>query len=57
MSNKDYDKFEKKLLSILNSSANAKQWSDLLPMTKEILSHLKKMKMILIFLKLPQNIC
>ena len=42
MSNKDYDKFEKKLLSILNSSANAKQWSDLLPMTKEILSHLKK---------------
>jgi hypothetical protein len=42
MSNKDYDKFEKKLLNILNSSTNAKQWSDLLPMTKEILSHLKK---------------
>ena len=42
MSSKDYEKFEKKLLSILNSSANAKAWSDLLPMTKEILNHLTK---------------
>ena len=41
-SSKDYEKFEKKLLSILNSSANAKAWSDLLPMTKEILNHLSK---------------
>ena len=37
-----YEKFEKKLLNILNSSANAKAWSDLLPMTKEILNHLTK---------------
>ena len=42
MSSKEYEKFEKKLVSILNSSANAKAWSDLLPMTKEILNHLKK---------------
>ena len=42
MASKEIEKFEKKLLSILNSSANAKAWSDLLPMTKEILSHLKK---------------
>ena len=39
---KESEKFEKKLLNILNSSANAKAWSDLLPITKEILSHLKK---------------
>ena len=39
---KDYEKFEKKLANILNSSANAKAWSDLLPVTKEILSHLTK---------------
>ena len=39
---KDYEKFEKKLTNILNSSANAKAWSDLLPLTKEILTHLKK---------------
>ena len=38
----DYDKFEKKLVSILNSSSNAKAWSDLLPVSKEILSHLIK---------------
>ena len=38
----DYDKFEKKLISILNSSSNAKAWSDLLPVSKEILSHLIK---------------
>ena len=42
MSSKEYEKFEKKLLNILNSSANAKAWSDLLPMTKEILNHLTK---------------
>ena len=39
---KDYEKFEKKLTSILNSSSNAKAWSDLLPITKEILTHLNK---------------
>ena len=38
----DYDKFEKKLITILNSTSNAKSWSDLLPVSKEILSHLKK---------------
>ena len=42
MINKEYEKFEKKLLTILNSSSNAKIWSDLLPMTKEILNHLIK---------------
>jgi hypothetical protein len=42
MSSKDYEKFERKLLNILNSSANAKAWSDLLPTTKEILLHLTK---------------
>ena len=42
MSSKDYEKFEKKLVSILNTSSSAKAWSDLLPMTKEILNHLKK---------------
>ena len=36
------EKFEKKLLNILNSSTNARTWSDLLPVAKEILSHLKK---------------
>ena len=36
------EKFEKKLLNILNSSANAKAWSDLLPTTKEILLLLNK---------------
>ena len=42
MANKEYDRFEKKLLTILNSVANAREWSDLLPMAKEILNHLKK---------------
>ena len=42
MSSKDYEKFERKLLNILNSSSNAKAWSDLLPITKEILLHLNK---------------
>ena len=42
MSSKEYEKFERKLVNILNTSANAKAWSDLLPMTKEILNHLKK---------------
>ena len=41
-SKKDYERFEKKLTNILNSSANAKAWSDLLPLTKEILAHLNK---------------
>lgn len=49
MASKEIEKFEKKLLSILNSSANAKAWSDLLPMTKEILSHLKKSKYYRLF--------
>ena len=39
---KDYERFEKKLTNILSSSANAKAWSDLLPVTKEILAHLMK---------------
>jgi len=49
MANKELEKFEKKMLSILNSSANAKAWSDLLPMTKEILSHLKKNQNVIDF--------
>ena len=36
-----YEKFEKKLINILNTSQNAKAWSDLLPMAKEILRHFK----------------
>ena len=36
-----YEKFEKKLIGILNTSLNAKAWSDLLPMAKEILRHFK----------------
>ena len=39
---KDYERFEKKLTSILSSSANANSWSDLLPVTKDILAHLTK---------------
>ena len=39
---KEYEKFEKKLTNILNTSSNAKTWSDLLPLTKEILAHLSK---------------
>ena len=39
---KDYERFEKKLTNILSSSANAKAWSDLLPVTKDILAHLTK---------------
>ena len=42
MSSKEKEKFEKKLLTILNTSSNAKAWSDLLPMTKDILNHLSK---------------
>ena len=38
----DYEKFEKKLINILNAATSAKSWSDLLPMSKEILSHLVK---------------
>jgi hypothetical protein len=38
----NYEKFEKKLVNILNSSSNAKSWTDLLPIAKEILIHLKK---------------
>ena len=39
---KDYERFEKKLTNILSSSANANSWSDLLPVTKDILAHLTK---------------
>ena len=39
---KDYTRFEKKLTNILNSSASAKEWSDLLPLIQEILNHLNK---------------
>ena len=39
---KDYTRFEKKLTNILNSSARAKEWSDLLPLIQEILNHLNK---------------
>ena len=39
---KDYERFEKKLTNILSSSDNAKAWSDLLPVTKDILAHLTK---------------
>ena len=42
MANKEYERFEKKLLSILKSSANAKSWSDLIPALKEILNHVNK---------------
>ena len=38
----NYEKFEKKLISIINTSSGAKAWSDLLPMSKDILSHLIK---------------
>ena len=39
---KDYTRFEKKLTNILNSSASAKEWSDLLPLIQAILTHLNK---------------
>ena len=39
---KEYEKFEKKLTNILNTSSNAKTWSDLLPLIQEILTHLNK---------------
>ena len=39
---KDYTRFEKKLTNILNSSASAKEWSDLLPLIQDILTHLNK---------------
>ena len=48
----DIDKFEKKLLNILNSASNAKAWSDLLPMSKEILSLLIKNEKDIDFSKL-----
>ena len=38
----NYEKFEKKLIGILNSTSNAKSWSDLLKFAKEILVILKK---------------
>ena len=41
---KEIEKFEKKLSSILSSSTSAKAWSDLLPITKEIFQLLKKNK-------------
>ena len=39
---KDKEKFEKKISSILSSSASAKAWSNLLPITKELFQLLNK---------------
>ena len=41
---KEKEKFEKKLSSILSSSTSAKAWSDLLPITREIYQLLDKTK-------------
>ena len=49
MANKEYERFEKKLLSILNSTANAKSWSDLIPGLKEILNHVNKNQKVIDF--------
>ena len=46
------EKFEKKLITILNSSSNAKAWSDLLPVVKDILSHLVKYDLEIDFSKI-----
>ena len=39
---KELEKFERKLSSILSSSTSAKTWSDLLPLTREIYQLLSK---------------
>ena len=49
MANKEYERFEKKVLSILNSTANAKSWSDLIPGLKEILNHVNKNQKVIDF--------
>ena len=48
----DIEKFEKKLINILNTSSNAKSWGDLLPMSKEILSQLTKYDKTINFAKI-----
>ena len=42
--NKEFKKFDKNLNSILSSSSAAASWSDLLPITKDILQLLDKKK-------------
>ena len=39
---KERDKFEKRLIGKINSTATAKNWSDLLPIMKDVYSHLSK---------------
>ena len=52
---KEYEKFEKKLGSILSSASSAKSWSDLLPITKDILKHLTKYQDIINYAKIENK--
>ena len=53
---KEKEKFEKKLSSILSASTSAKAWSDLLPITREIYNLLDKTKEFINFSKLSNKL-
>ena len=53
---KEKEKFEKKLSSILSASTSAKAWSDLLPITREIFTLLDKTKENINFSKLSNKL-
>ena len=53
---KERKNLEKKLSSILSSSTSAKAWSDLLPMTREILQLLSKTNLEIDFSKLSNKL-
>ena len=53
---KEKEKLEKKLTSVLSSAASAKAWSDLLPITKDILQLLSKTTDVVNFSKLSNKL-
>ena len=53
---KEKQKFEKKLSSILSASTSAKAWSDLLPITREIYQLLVKTNNNINFSKLSNKL-
>ena len=55
-SDKEKEKFEKKLSSILSSATSAKAWSDLLPIVREIFQLLQKTKNNINFSKLNNKL-
>ena len=56
INDKEKEKFEKKLSSILSSANSAKAWSDLLPITREIYQLLSKTNNNINFSKLNNKL-